>query len=55
MTNDGQQTTDDEGRVTDAAIVAYLEKRFAPPPPDDRLRLDDDTSSTRIQITNKSQ
>ena len=23
-------------------IVAYLEKRFAPPPPDDRLKLDDE-------------
>ena len=23
------------------AIVAYLERRFAPPPPDDRLKLDD--------------
>jgi hypothetical protein len=23
-------------------ITAYLEKRFAPPPPDERLRLDDE-------------
>jgi hypothetical protein len=26
-------------------IVAYLEKRFAPPPVDDRLRLDDEPKS----------
>jgi len=25
-------------------IIAYLEKRFAPPPPDERLRLDDEPS-----------
>jgi fatty acid desaturase len=25
----------------DSAIVAYLERRFAPPPPDERLKLDD--------------
>jgi hypothetical protein len=39
MTNDGQQTPD-ANRTED--IVAYLEKRFAPPPVDDRLRLDDE-------------
>ena len=38
MTNDGQQTAD---RVRTEDIVAYLEKRFAPPPPDERLRLDE--------------
>jgi len=41
MTNDGQRMTDDEGRVTEAEIVAYLERRFAPPPEDERLRLDE--------------
>ncbi|MBM3314897.1 hypothetical protein FJY71_03525 [candidate division WOR-3 bacterium] len=25
----------------DAAVVAYLERRFAPPPPDDRLKLNE--------------
>jgi len=38
MTNDGQQTAD---RPRTEDIVAYLEKRFAPPPPDDRLKLDE--------------
>jgi len=38
-----------------ASIVAYLEKRFAPPPPDDRLRLDEpreepDQENTRPQM-----
>ena len=41
MTNDGQQMTDDGGQVTDAVIVAYLEKRFAPPPVDERLTLEE--------------
>jgi hypothetical protein len=40
MSNDGQQITDDGGRGTGATIVAYLEKRFAPPPPDERLKLE---------------
>lgn|GEM_PF-592131 len=39
MTNDGQQTA--QGVRTED-IVAYLEERFAPPPPDDRLKLDDE-------------
>lgn len=39
MTNDGQQMTD---RVRTEDIVAYLEKRFAPPPVDDRLKLADE-------------
>ena len=38
MTNDGQRTPD---AVRTEDIVAYLEKRFAPPPPDDRLKLDE--------------
>jgi hypothetical protein len=38
MTNDGQQTA---GGVRTEEIVAYLEKRFAPPPPDERLTLDE--------------
>lgn len=29
----------------DAAIAAYLDRKFAPPPPDDRLKLDETTSS----------
>ena len=41
--------TDDGGRVTDAAIVAHLEKRFAPPPPDERLKLDDDKRESRVE------
>ncbi len=36
-------------------IVAYLEKRFAPPPADERLRLDDETTGTSTEITSKSQ
>jgi len=39
MTNDGQTSPD---RVRTEDIVAYLDKRFAPPPVDDRLRLDDE-------------
>jgi len=39
MLNDGRRTAD-EVRTED--IVAYLEKRFAPAPADDRLRLDDE-------------
>jgi hypothetical protein len=38
MTNDGQQAAPS---VQTEDIVAYLEKRFAPPPPDDRLRLEE--------------
>ena len=37
-THDARRTTPDAVRTEE--IVAYLEKRFAPPPPDERLRLD---------------
>ena len=37
MANDGQRMPD---AVRTEDIVAYLEKRFAPPPPDERLTLD---------------
>jgi hypothetical protein len=30
-------------------VVEYLEKRFAPPPPDDRLKLDDEPGEGRSQ------
>jgi hypothetical protein len=52
MTNDGQQTPD-AARTED--IVAYLEQRFAPPPVDDRLTLDepdevrDQNAEVRVQ------
>jgi hypothetical protein len=43
-TSDERRMADTEGRTPDmvrtADIEAYLEKRFAPPPPDDRLKLD---------------
>jgi hypothetical protein len=38
ITNDGQTTPD---RVRTEDIVVYLDKRFAPPPPDERLKLTD--------------
>ena len=38
MTGDGRPT---QSTVTTEDIVAYLEKRFAPPPPDERLRLEE--------------
>ncbi|MCX6842682.1 MAG: hypothetical protein NTX53_10415 [candidate division WOR-3 bacterium] len=45
------RTTNYELRTTNkvetATIVAYLEKRFAPPPPDERLRLDDKADDVR--------
>jgi len=41
---EGRRTTD---RVETAAIVAYLEKRFAPPPPDERFTLDDKADDVR--------
>lgn len=44
-----RRTTSNERPVPDtvrtADIVMYLEKRFAPAPPDDRLKLDDEPSS----------
>jgi hypothetical protein len=46
MTNDGQQTAD---RVRTEDIVAYLEQRFAPPPVDDRLRLDDEPKPGSVE------
>jgi len=48
---DERRTPNAERRTTNkvetAAIVAYLEKRFAPPPPDERLRLDDKADDVR--------
>lgn len=38
VTNDRRQTAD---KVRTEDIVAYLEKRFAPPPVDERLKLDE--------------
>jgi hypothetical protein len=38
LPNDGQQVAD---RVRTADVVAYLEKRFAPEPVDERLRLEE--------------
>ena len=44
LPTDGRRTADAEARTPDmvrtADIEAYLEKRFAPPPPDERLKLD---------------
>lgn len=43
MTNEGQQTGErGTTAVRTADIVVYLEKRFAPPPVDERLKLDDE-------------
>ncbi|MBM3332854.1 YcxB family protein [candidate division WOR-3 bacterium] len=41
-THDARRMTPEPVRTED--IIAYLEKRFAPPPPDERLRLDDEPS-----------
>jgi len=30
-------------------VVVYLEQRFAPPPPDDRLKLDDEPKSSLVE------
>lgn len=38
---EGRMSDSDVQSVQAADIVAYLEKRFAPPPPDDRLTLDE--------------
>lgn len=33
-----------------APVIAYLERRFAPPPADDRLRLDDEPPASRLDL-----
>lgn len=51
--SDERRTADVEGptpgKVRTADIEAYLEKRFAPPPVDDRLRLDDEPKPGSVE------
>ena len=46
-THDARRTTPDAVRTED--IIAYLDRRFAPPPSDDRLKLDEEPKSSSVE------